>query len=471
MLFFLILSLNTFSQEAKPGRKFPVNVQDRQGNIYKLYSGCYALVIGISDYIAGWPKLPNAVRDAQAVGDLFSSLGFEVTRLMNPDESQLTQGLKNFIFGAGQDPNNCVVVFFAGHGHTEKMSYGADMGYIVPKDSPLPERDKTGFMQKAVDMQTIDVYARRIQAKHALFLFDCCFSGAIFDMVRAVPAAISNKTANPVRQFITAGGADESVPDRSIFKEQLIEGLKGEADLNDDGYITGTELGEFLQEKIVNYSKDGQHPQYGKIRDPKLDKGDFVFVLINKLIIQQGNVLNLPSDSAGETEFWKACQKYDKKELYEDYLKKYPNGQFVVLANAAIKSIEERKKENISQGPFNEISVFQAKEGILPGYAKKIQRLASEILLENIKVNGQISLALRISETGKIQIMAYRDNGLKVVPPEKRGLIKENIEMIFSLISLDPPQDEAGNRVVIKIWNVSYSCSMIRGRLVLNKIS
>jgi len=198
---------------------------------------------------------------------------------MNPNESQLTQALKSFVFGHGQDPNNCLVIFFAGHGHTEKMAYGADLGYIVPKDAPLPLRDKAGFMQRAINMQTIEGYARSIQAKHALFLFDSCFSGAIFDMVRAVPAAIDYKTANSVRQFITAGGADETVPDRSIFRGQLVEALNGEADLNRDGYITGTELGEFLQEKVVNYSRNSQHPQYGKIRDPNLDKGDFVFVL------------------------------------------------------------------------------------------------------------------------------------------------------------------------------------------------
>jgi len=283
--------------------------------------------------------------------------------------------------------------------------------------------------------------------------------------------AISNKTANPVRQFISAGGADEPVPDRSIFKEQLIEGLKGEADLNGDGYITGTELGEFLQEKIVNYSRDGQHPQYGKIRDPKLDKGDFVFVLTNNLILQQGIILNLPADSAGETEFWKACQKYDKKELYEDYLKKFPNGQFVVLANAAIKSLDERKKENQGQETVNEISIFQARAGLIAGYSKKIQRLASETSLENLEAAGQINLALQIGETGKILITAYRDDGLNIVPPEKRGWIKEQVERLLSSIALEPPLDEAGNPAVIKIWNVSFSCSIVRGRLVLDKVS
>jgi hypothetical protein len=43
--------------------------------------------------------------------------------------------------------------------------------------------------------------------------------------------------------------------------------------------VTALELGEFLQKTVVNYSKNAQHPQYGKIRNPNLDKGDFVFVL------------------------------------------------------------------------------------------------------------------------------------------------------------------------------------------------
>jgi hypothetical protein len=55
--------------------------------------------------------------------------------------------------------------------------------------------------------------------------------------------------------------------------------MKGEADANEDGYITGSELGMYLESKVVNYTRSAQHPQYGKIRNPKLDKGDFVFVM------------------------------------------------------------------------------------------------------------------------------------------------------------------------------------------------
>jgi hypothetical protein len=128
-----------------------------------------------------------------------------------------------------------------------------------------------------MSMQRIEEYAMSIDAKHALFIFDSCFSGSLFALSRAVPEHISYKTAKPVRQFITSGSADEKVPDTSIFRQQFIAALGGEGDQNGDGYLTGAELSEFIFKNVVNYSRGAQHPQYGKIRNPNLDKGDFVF--------------------------------------------------------------------------------------------------------------------------------------------------------------------------------------------------
>ncbi|OPZ98989.1 MAG: Serine/threonine-protein kinase pkn1 [Bacteroidetes bacterium ADurb.Bin408] len=129
-------------------------------------------------------------------------------------------------------------------------------------------------------MAQVEIYAKRIQSKHALFLFDACFAGSLFDMRSPVTEAITYKTTQQVRQFITSGSAEEQVPDVSIFRKQFVAALTtNEADYDKDGFVTGSELGQFLQTKVVNYSYNAQHPQYGKIRNPKLDKGDFVFEL------------------------------------------------------------------------------------------------------------------------------------------------------------------------------------------------
>jgi TolB-like protein len=147
-----------------------------------------------------------------------------------------------------------------------------------------------------------------------LFIFDSCFSGSLFALSRAVPEHISYKTAKPVRLFITSGSADEKVPDTSIFRQQFIAALDGEGDLNADGYMTGAELSDFVFKNVVNYSKGTQHPQYGKIRNPNLDKGDFVFRM--KQLESEETDLSDSSfkvlerqQSAKERKFWKRKRK------------------------------------------------------------------------------------------------------------------------------------------------------------------
>lgn len=243
------------------------------------FKASYALVIGETLYSAGWPKLPGVATDAELVAEALEKAGFSVTTRKDLGSEDLKRAYEDFINTYGLDEGNRLVFYYAGHGHTLKLAGGRDMGYIVPVDAPNPNLDATGFKKKAVPMQLFDTWAKGIEARHALFLFDSCFSGSIFNITRAVPDNISEKTAKPVRQFITSGSADEQVPDRSVFRDQFVAGIGGEADRNGDGYVTGAELGEFLDEKVVNYSKKSQHPQYGKIQDPALDKGDFVFAV------------------------------------------------------------------------------------------------------------------------------------------------------------------------------------------------
>lgn len=320
-----------------------VSITAEDGKEVKLYDRSYALVIGVSDYAAGWPKLPGVKKDVEAVARALERQGFQVTVVLNPGSAELDKSFKAFIDQYGQGVENRLLFYFAGHGHTIKQSYGDEMGYIVPADAPLPARDQAGFMSKAMDMQQMELYARRIQSKHALFVFDSCFSGSIFALSRAVPDVIGYKTARPVRQFITSGSADETVPDKSIFREQFIEAINGEADSNHDGYVTGTELGEFLQDKVVNYSRNAQHPQYGKIRNPNLDKGDFVFafpkaakppaIAANSALTPAQPATPAPVDPlAVELTFWETIKNSNDPEDFKAYLEQYPNGRFAALA-------------------------------------------------------------------------------------------------------------------------------------------
>ncbi len=255
-----------------------VRVVSKQGAEVYLYKDYHALVVGVGDYDR-WPDLPNAVEDAKEVSAALKRLGFAVKEAYNPTSRELTKALNDMTYKDGREKNRAILFYFAGNGETETLADGTKFGYIIPKDCPLIKDDPGGFINLAISMKDIETYSLRIQSKHVLALFDSCFSGSLFSLGRAVPEDISEKSALPVRQYITAGNEDEPVPDRSMFKRCLLLGLEGDADLTRDGYITGSELGMYLSDKVVQYTRRAQHPQYGKINNPDLDRGDFIIKL------------------------------------------------------------------------------------------------------------------------------------------------------------------------------------------------
>nr|VFK60999.1 MAG: Caspase domain-containing protein [Candidatus Kentron sp. TUN] len=281
-VFLLVLGTGTLQSQER-GVVLVIENEGGQPEQVELYQESYALVIGVSDY-SNWRKLPGVRKDVKAVEKALEEHGFHVKTILDPDRNELDNGFENFISKYGRESQNRLLFYFAGHGHTVKPQWGEKpLGYIVPKNAPDPIQDEAGFEKTAISMQRIKEYALKIRAKHALFLFDSCFSGSLFEINRAssrlVPRHISSRTAEPVRQFITAGKDKQTVPDDSIFRRQFVEALAGEGDVNNDGFLTGAELGTFLFDRVVHYSDGKQHPQHAKIRNEYLDKGDFVFQL------------------------------------------------------------------------------------------------------------------------------------------------------------------------------------------------
>ncbi|MEA2014387.1 MAG: SUMF1/EgtB/PvdO family nonheme iron enzyme [Thermodesulfobacteriota bacterium] len=278
LFFAVILSTAFFPivSQASQSKGIQVVIKDSSGRKVGLYKGSYALVIGASRYTKGWPNLESIPGEIDRIQDVLKNQGFHVEKVLDPTGDKLSAAFENFIDRYGFDRDNRLFFFFSGHGYTRKQG---KKGYLVPVDAPDPRYNEKGFLQKAIGMAQVMTWAKKIEAKHAIFMFDSCFSGTIF-RVRAlpkIPPHISDMTSHPVRQFISAGSAGEQVPSKSVFTPSFIRALKGQADLDRDGYVTGTELGMYLHRKVLSY-ETGQTPQYGKIKDPDLDEGDFVFI-------------------------------------------------------------------------------------------------------------------------------------------------------------------------------------------------
>jgi uncharacterized caspase-like protein len=270
------------------------------GEKIKLYSASKALVIGIDNYSAGWPKLSGAINDAKAVAEALKLQGFSVTLITDPTAAGLRQAFEDFFITNGADPDARLFVWFAGHGHTIKGGGGEDEGYIVPRDAPAPGALDTEFRRTAISLRRFGEYMREARAKHVLAVFDSCFGGTVFNVARALPPqAITHAIKLPVRQFISSGDTDQQVSDDGTFRRLFVDALQGaepSADINKDGYLTGTGLGQFLYNKMTNLTYQRQTPRYGKLNARGYDRGDFVFQVREPKTVAALKPLQVPSE-------------------------------------------------------------------------------------------------------------------------------------------------------------------------------
>lgn len=323
------------SRDVSARRDFMVRLDG--GDEVELYEGSHALVIGVSAYTNGWSPLAGVADDVPAVTKVLEENGFQVTTLSGPSTTSrgIRSAIEEFIENYGYNPHDRLLIYFAGHGHTGKTALGErDIGYIIPADAPLPEADDRVFRQRAISMEKMSEYARQIEAKHALFVFDSCFSGSLLSSLRGgVPPGITAVTSLPTRQFITAGSEQQAVPDKSVFRRYFVAGLSGGADINGDGYVTGVELFLYLQQHVTAERKEAQTPQYGVIDDARINRGDIVFALPRPAATPARPARPEPVDpSARELIIWATVKDSGDPEEYKIYLEQYPNGQFAALA-------------------------------------------------------------------------------------------------------------------------------------------
>jgi len=220
-------------------------------------------------------KVDAALDDLEAV--LLSS-GFEVYRLRNPSGMELRSEVDRWIATVSKTPNSRALFYFAGHGLTDSNQ----VGYIIPVDGK--SFFSPGFAKSAISASEVQDWTKRLKSKHSLFIFDSCMSGGLF-LTRGNPEVASipeNLTAtayerinSPGVMFLTAADETIKVPVQSSFLPVLIRGITGEADLVKDGYVTGSELGEFVFQTLK--SSPPYSPRHGVVSTAGLS-GEILFI-------------------------------------------------------------------------------------------------------------------------------------------------------------------------------------------------
>ena len=236
----------------------------------------WAVVVGINDY-PNTRRLKYAVADAEAfyrhLVDVIQIPAENVTLLLNREArlSRLRSSLGTHLKKkAGKE--DMVIIYFAGHGATEKDVLSPDGDglekYLLPYDV-----DPQDLYASALPMREISHIFYRIQSQRVIFIADSCYSGASGGRtisLSGVRANISDAFLDRIAGgkgtvIMTASGANEvSAEDEKlqhgVFTFYLLEGLTGAADADKDGLVTVDEAYRYVSTHVPRATGQEQHP-------------------------------------------------------------------------------------------------------------------------------------------------------------------------------------------------------------------
>lgn len=243
------------------------------------YSNSWALVIGINKYQNVSP-LGYATNDAVALAELlekrFKFPKENISLLI--DEAGTREAIRkafmDYMVKNRTQPDDRLLIFFAGHGHTETGKRG-EVGFLVPVDGNVSD------LSTLIRWDEFTRNADLIPAKHIFFLMDACYGGLALLRRPAFGSMrfLGDMLQRYARQVLTAGKADETVadgngikPGHSIFTAHLLNALEGSA-ATAEGVITANGVMAYVYDRVARDQYSHQTPHYGFIDGD----GDFIF--------------------------------------------------------------------------------------------------------------------------------------------------------------------------------------------------
>ena len=294
-----------------------------------------ALVIGNNDY-QNIVKLEKAVNDANSVSAELKKVGFEVQTLNNVGQKKMNQAINDFVqkvSGGGVG-----VFFFAGHGLQIN-----NQNFLVPVDMDQP-REPDDVADQAISVPVLQDKLAAAKAKYTLLVLDACRNNPL-------PKKAGRSIGSTRGLAMTNSPSGQTVLYSAGANQEALDSL-GASDNNPNGLFTreflpmisqpgvsSTDALKKTRSMVIKKAKSVGHEQQPAIYDQT--DGDFYFVPgpapAQALAAAPANtVVQTVDPKAVELSFWDSIKDSKQPEDYQDYLSKYPNGQFAQLATRRI---------------------------------------------------------------------------------------------------------------------------------------
>ena len=249
----------------------------------------WAIVIGINDYNdVGITDLSKARNDAKIVGQILKEQGgFEKVFVMTddlgskdplyPSRVNIELKLDNVLdFASSKD---LIFFYFSGHG----VSDNDGKGYILPVDTSMEKAFYTSVK--------LEELIRRISdkgIKKSLLVLDACrdvLASSKSSNKQGLQADKYEKADVAATLFSTKAGYysfEDPKSDFGVFTKYLAYGLEGKADANGDGIISLSELEEYVQTTVSEWSQTNNKKQVPYLKYHREKFGDLPITVHGK---------------------------------------------------------------------------------------------------------------------------------------------------------------------------------------------
>lgn len=218
----------------------------------------WSVVVGVGKYKT-MPKLNYTDDDAQRIyAFLKSPEGGSVAQNQiqllideNATRENIIRSLRETLLKA--DENDVIMFYFSGHGL---------QGYFLPVDY-------NGYNNRISYDEIIKILDAS-KAKHKMVFADACYSGGLLTSKSPNAKSLNiiydnyNTTRGGTALMMSSRSEEVSLEDGSlrsgVFSHYLIKGLKGSADYNHNGLVTISELYNYVNQEVKDYTFYNQNP-------------------------------------------------------------------------------------------------------------------------------------------------------------------------------------------------------------------
>lgn len=291
-----------------------------------------ALVIGNSAYRDA--PLVNPTNDAEDVAKRLSELGFRVMLHLNANQRQMKQAIRSY--ASTLKAGGVALFFYAGHGVQSR-----NRNYLLPVNADV--QNEYELEDEAVDANLVIGAMDEAQTRVNIVILDACRNNPFAKSFRSAQQGLAQMDAarGSLIAFATSPGsvAADGIGRNGTYSKHLLQSLT----------VPDVEVERVFKRVAQGVSTETRGRQIPWTSSSLT--GDFFFAIPGGRLAQAKTepapvpvIGNNSIQLQVELAFWDTIKASTMVEDYEEYLKRFPDGQFTGLARIRIRALKAPPK-------------------------------------------------------------------------------------------------------------------------------